>query len=409
MDVYARSLEAHKKNRGKIEVHSRMRLDSKEDLSLAYTPGVARPCEEIAKDPACAWDLTWKGRTVAVVTDGSAVLGLGNIGPMASLPVMEGKAALFKEFAGIDAVPVVLDTQDSEELVRIVRAIAPTYGGINLEDISAPRCFQIEEDLQDIGIPVMHDDQHGTAIVLLAAMKNACRVVGRPLDECRVVISGAGAAGSAIAKLLGHEEGKATSSSVESLLLCDSRGILYPGRPANNPSKEEVARLTNPQSRQGTLKDAMAGANVFIGVSRANLLDAEDIRRMDADPIIFAMANPTPEIDPEEAKKGGAAIVGTGRSDFPNQVNNVLAFPGLFRGALEARAVRFNKTMFQAAVDALVDCVRDPGPLRILPPAFDRSVAVKVARQVGEAARRSGACVGTACAPAETSPSGATV
>lgn len=390
MDVFERSLARHRASHGKIEVRSRMELSCQDDLSLAYTPGVARPCEEIAANPEAAWDLTWKGRTVAVVSDGSAVLGLGDIGPAASLPVMEGKAALFREFAGIDAVPVVIDEKDPQRFIDIVRAIAPTYGGINLEDISAPRCFEIEDGLQDIGIPVLHDDQHGTAIVLLAAIINACRVTGRRLMETNVVISGAGAAGSAIAKLLSCIGDFDRCTPVKSVLVCDSRGIIHAGRERNDELKEHIAGITNREQRKGSLSDALEGADVFVGVSRGGLLKAEDIRHMNDDAIVLAMANPTPEIMPEEARAGGAAVVGTGRSDFPNQVNNVLAFPGLFRGALDARATRFTDPMKWAAVEALVDSVGEPTPGRILPAAFDRAVARLVAERVAETARDTG-------------------
>ena len=390
MDIYQRSLEVHRRTAGKIETRSRLRLESKDDLSLAYTPGVARPCEVIAEDESQAWDLTWKGRTVAVVSDGSAVLGLGDIGPMASLPVMEGKAALFREFAGIDAVPLVLDERDPGRIVDIVRAVAPSYGGINLEDISAPRCFDVENALQDIGIPVLHDDQHGTAIVLLAAVMNATRVQGRTLNQLSVVINGAGAAGRAIARLLTCTKADARCVPVGRLRVCDSRGIIAPGREKQDPVKEELAKLTNPDGERGDLRDALRGADVFVGVSRGNLLSADDIRTMAPDPIVFAMANPVPEIDPDEARSGGASIVGTGRSDYPNQINNVLAFPGLFRGALEARATQFTNAMKLAAVDALVEHLEEPTPHCVLPLPFDRSVAVRVANKVADAARTSG-------------------
>jgi len=393
MDIYERSLERHRLTRGKIEIRSRMRLETQDDLSIAYTPGVARPCEVIAADESAAWELTWRGRTVAVVSDGSAVLGLGDIGPAASLPVMEGKAVLFQQFAGVDAVPIVLDAREPDKIVSIVQSIAPSFGGINLEDISAPRCFEIEDRLQDIGIPVLHDDQHGTAIVLLAALINAAKVVGRPLSNLSVMINGAGAAGRAIAFLLGCHSGDTDQRvPVGKIRVCDSKGILWPGRPGQNPTKEEIARVTNPEAQQGDLRDALRGADVFIGVSRGNLLVADDIRSMAKDPIVFAMANPTPEIDPEEARAGGAAIVGTGRSDYPNQVNNVLAFPGLFRGALEARARKFNAAMKLAAVSAIVDCVQEPTPGRILPAPFNRSVAPQVAAAVRAAAETSGVC-----------------
>lgn len=393
MDYFAESLARHRETNGKIEVRSRMRLDSMDDLSVAYTPGVARPCERIAEYPGDAWDLTWKGRTVAVVSDGSAVLGLGNLGGMASLPVMEGKAALFREFGGVDAVPIVLATQDEHEIVRTVRSIAPTFGGINLEDISAPRCFRIEEALQDLGIPVLHDDQHGTAIVLLAALRNAVRVTGAAFDSLSVVVNGAGAAGRAIAQLLGARSGHAGVVPVGKVRICDSRGILAPSRDGLDEYKREMAEWTNPEDERGDLRDALRGADVFIGVSKGNLLTAADIRTMARDPIVLAMANPTPEILPSEAEAGGAAIVGTGRSDFPNQVNNVLAFPGLFRGALEARATRFTDAMKFAAIEAIAEAAGDPAPKRILPAPFDRSVAVRVAERVAAAARESGVCV----------------
>jgi len=392
MDIYERALARHEETRGKIEVRSRMRLETQDDLSMAYTPGVARPCEEIAKDASRAWDLTWKGRTVAVVSDGSSVLGLGDIGPAASLPVMEGKAALFHEFAGLDAVPVVLDARDPQEIIDIVKAISPTFGGINLEDISAPRCFEIEDALQDIGIPVLHDDQHGTAIVLLAAVMNASRVLNTSLGNMSVVLNGAGAAGRAICNLLLCKDTSEACIPVGKMRVCDSKGVIWPGRPGNTPMKEEIAQLTNPDGEQGFLRDAIVGANVFIGVSRGGLLKAEDIKTMGKDPIVLAMANPVPEIMPDEAVAGGAAIVGTGRSDFPNQVNNVLAFPGLFRGALEARALKFTTGMKFAAIHAITGCVEEPTPKRILPSPFDRSVAVRVAEEVAAAAVRNGVC-----------------
>ncbi len=392
MDIYQRSLEAHRASQGKIEVRSRMRLESQDDLSIAYSPGVARPCEVIAEHPGAAWDLTWKGRTVAIVSDGSAVLGLGDIGPTASLPVMEGKAALFREFAGVDAVPVVLDAREPDEIVSIVKAISPTYGGINLEDIAAPRCFEIEDRLQDIGIPVMHDDQHGTAVVLLAAVLNAARVVNRPLADMKVVISGAGAAGRAIARLLTCTDADDRCVPVGQVRILDRRGIVAAGRPNNDATKEELAALTNPDGETGTLQDALRGADVFIGVSRGKLLRADDIRSMNHDPIVFGMANPEPEIHPDEAVAGGAAVVGTGRSDFPNQVNNVLAFPGLFRGALESRAMRFTNSMKWAAIEAIVEAVPEPTAGHVLPAAFDRSVAVEVAKRVAKAARDCHVC-----------------
>ncbi len=397
MDIYERSLAKHAASRGKIGITSLMRLDNAEDLSLAYTPGVARPCEAIAENPGAAWDLTWKGRTVAVVSDGSAILGLGDLGPLAALPVMEGKAALFKEFAGVDAVPVVLDERDPDRIVDIVRAIAPSYGGINLEDISAPRCFEIEDRLQDIGIPVLHDDQHGTAIVLLAALTNACEALGRNLGELHVVIAGAGAAGRAITRLLTCSDADDRCIPVRRISVCDSRGILAPGsasKPGGQPDpiKEELAQLTNPEGRTGSLSDALRGADVFIGVSRGDIVSEDDVRSMAPGPIVLAMANPQPEVNPEAALRAGAAVIGTGRSDYPNQVNNVLAFPGLFRGALDARASCFTSAMKWAAVDAIAGSVTRPTPEMILPQAFDRSVASRVAAAVARAAAASENC-----------------
>ncbi len=394
MDIYERSVIVHRRHNGKLETRSRVRLDDPDALSLAYTPGVARPCELIAREPGEAWNLSWKGRTVAVVSDGSAILGLGDLGALAALPVMEGKAALFREFAGIDAVPVVLDVREPDAIVATVRAIAPSFGGINLEDISAPRCFEIEQRLQDIGIPVLHDDQHGTAIVLLAALMNAAQVVGRALPSLSVVLCGAGAAGRAIAHLLTCDIDADRCIPIGRLTVVDRHGILRPGDPTNDSSKEEIARRTNPSGIRGSLRDALRAADVFIGVSRGNLLDEEDIRSMAPDPIVLAMANPVPEIEPERAHRAGAAVVGTGRSDHPNQVNNVLAFPGLFRGALEARATSFTDAMKFAAVEAIAESVAEPTARAILPPAFDRRVAVAVAERVATAARDSGVCHG---------------
>jgi malate dehydrogenase (oxaloacetate-decarboxylating) len=393
MDYFSASLDRHLETQGKIEVRSRMRLDSMNDLSLAYTPGVARPCEAISANPRSAWDLTWKGRTVAVVSDGSAVLGLGNLGGMASLPVMEGKAALFKEFAGVDAVPIVLATQDEAEIIDVVRSIAPTFGGINLEDIAAPRCFRIEAALQDLGIPVLHDDQHGTAIVLLAALMNATRVTGVAMSKLSVVINGAGAAGHAIARLLCCQDADDRCIPVGKVRVCDSRGIIAPSRGGLNEYKTELAKWTNAEDEQGSLRDALVGANAFIGVSQGGLLTGDDIRVMAPHPIVLAMANPTPEIMPAEAQAAGAQVVGTGRSDFANQVNNVLAFPGLFRGALQARATKFTSSMKFAAVEAIAAAAGDPTETRILPTVFDRSVAVAVADRVADAAMQAGVCL----------------
>ncbi|NGP75190.1 NADP-dependent malic enzyme [Balneolaceae bacterium YR4-1] len=375
-DYGEQSIEAHKKYGGKIAIESKMPLDTREDLSIAYTPGVAEPCREISKNRRKAYDYTWKKNSVAVVSDGSAVLGLGNIGPEASLPVMEGKCVLFKKFAEVDAVPVVLDTQDTEEIITAVKAIAPTYGGINLEDIGAPKCFEIEERLkEELDIPVMHDDQHGTAVVTLAGMINAMRVTGRKLNELKIVINGSGAAGVAVVKLLQHV-------GVQEVIMCDSRGTLYRGRSEMNPIKKEMASLTNHSRVKGDLGDALEDADVFIGVSVPGVLNGEMIKRMKKNPIIFAMANPVPEIMPEEAHEAGANIIATGRSDFPNQINNVLAFPGLFRGALNARTRDITYRMYVAAAYAIADCVENPTPEEIIPSAFDKRVAQQVAQTV---------------------------
>jgi len=386
-DFDERSLIVHEQLRGKIAVHSKAPVASRDDLSLLYTPGVAKPCQVIAKDPRRARDLTIKGNSVAVVSDGSAVLGLGDIGPLAALPVMEGKVLLFKEFANIDAWPICLDTQDTDEIVSVVRAIAPVFGGINLEDISAPRCFEVENRLQDLGIPVFHDDQHGTAIVLLAALINAGRVVGRELTSMSVVISGAGAAGAAIARLLrciGHEE--TVCEPVRDVVICDSKGAIHRDRKDLSADKQALLSYTNRDNRQGSLAEVLAGADVFIGVSRGGLLNADHVRSMADDPIVLAMANPTPEIMPEEAERGGAAVIGTGRSDFPNQVNNVLAFPGIFRGALDAGAAQITDKMKLAAANALASAVQEPTAGHILPQPLDRTVPPQVAEAVKKAA-----------------------
>ena len=389
-DYFERSLILHEQLKGKISVNNKLPVGSRDDLSLAYTPGVARPCEEIAKDPKMAWRLTIKRNSVAVVTDGSSVLGLGDIGPLASLPVMEGKALLFKEFANIDAWPICLDTKDPDKIIDTCRIIAPTFGGINLEDISAPRCFQIEDALQDLGIPVFHDDQHGTAIVLLAALINAAKVTGRDLSDINVVINGAGAAGTAIAKLLlGIGVGSGGVAPVNDVVVCDSKGAIHAGRDNLNPSKQALLEFTNKSGKTGTIKEVLAGMDVFIGVSRGNIIDADDVRTMADKAIILAMANPTPEIMPDEAKKGGAAVIGTGRSDFPNQVNNVLVFPGIFRGALDAFSPVINADMKISAATALAATVKEPTADEILPHPLDRTVAPEIARAVRVAARRS--------------------
>ncbi|VFN04216.1 MAG: malate dehydrogenase (oxaloacetate-decarboxylating) [Candidatus Kentron sp. G] len=385
-DLYERSLIVHEQLRGKIGIINKIPLESREDLSLAYTPGVARPCEVIAEHPEKARELTLKHNTVAIVSDGSAVLGLGNIGPLAAIPVMEGKALLFKEFAHIDAWPICIDTQDTDEIIDTIRRIAPVFGGVNLEDIASPRCFEVEERLQDLGIPVFHDDQHGTAIVLLAGLINAARVLGRELTDMRVVINGAGAAGIAIARLLrcvGFDPN--VCIPVKDIIACDSKGTIHKNRSDLNDVKKELLTFTNQEGREGALRDNLHDVDVFIGVSQGNVLQAEDVRRMAKDPIILAMANPIPEIMPEEAKKGGAAIVGTGRSDFPNQINNVLAFPGIFRGALDAGAERITAEMKIAAAHALADTVIHPSADHIIPEPLDRTVPPEVAVAVAEA------------------------
>ena len=388
-DFYERSAIIHQQLRGKIGIVNKIPIESQDDLSIAYTPGVARPCELIAADPSQAQHLTIKRNSVAVVSDGSAVLGLGNIGALASIPVMEGKALLFKEFAGIDAWPICLDTQEPGEIVDTVRRIAPVFGGINLEDIAAPRCFEVEDQLQDLGIPVFHDDQHGTAIVLLAALINACRVLDRDITKVRIVISGAGAAGTAIARMLrcvGYDP--VVCEPVEDVVICDSKGVVHRGRSGLSAEKKSLLSFTNQANRTGTLRDVLQGADVFIGVSKGNLLDEEDIRCMAPDSVILAMANPEPEIMPDRARRGGAAIVGTGRSDFPNQVNNVLAFPGIFRGALDAEAATIDPAMKFAAAHALAAAVENPEPEKILPAPLDRSVAPRIAEAVRQAAAR---------------------
>jgi malate dehydrogenase (oxaloacetate-decarboxylating) len=375
-DYAALAIEAHKKARGKISIEPKLPLETKDDLSIAYTPGVAEPCIQIADDKEKVYEYTAKGNMVAVVSDGTAVLGLGNIGPEASLPVMEGKSVLFKKFANVDAVPIVLDTQDTEEIITAVKAIAPTFGGINLEDISAPRCFEIEKRLKEaLPIPVFHDDQHGTAIVTLAGMINACKLTKRDLHELTVVINGAGAAGVAIVKLL-------FEAGVKEVMMCDSKGIIYEGRDYLNDEKEEMAKITNKNGHKGSLEDAVKDADVFIGVSAPGVLTKEMVSSMADKPIIFAMANPTPEIMPDEAKEAGAHIVATGRSDFPNQINNVLAFPGLFRGALDARITNLTAKMFVKVAEAIADCVENLSEDKIIPSPFDDRVPGRVAEAV---------------------------
>lgn len=383
MDYSKVSVDTHKLKRGKWEMHSKFPLDTKEELSVAYTPGVAAVCEEIAKDMNKAFELTMKGNSVAIVSDGSAVLGLGNIGPEAALPVMEGKALLFKKFAGIDGVPIVVNSQDINDIVRTVQFIAPTFGGINLEDISAPKCFEVEKQLQNIGIPVFHDDQHGTAIVLLAALLNASKLKGRQLNEMKIVINGAGSAGIAIANLLkciGYDS--SVCQPVKEIIVCDSKGIISGDRTDLNDFKQRLLSYTNPENISGSLKDALVGADCFIGVSKGNLLDRNDIRTMAKDPIIFAMANPTPEIFPDEAKAGGAFVVGTGRSDLPNQINNVLVFPGIFRGALNVRAKNISPKMKLAAAYALANSIDNISTEKVIPDPFDLRVPELIASAV---------------------------
>lgn len=384
MDYFKESLKLHKKYRGKIAVVSKIDVQTTDDLSLVYSPGVAEPCKRIAKNKEDVWEYTLKSNSVAIVSDGSAVLGLGNIGPFAAIPVMEGKAMLFKKFADINAFPICLDTQNTEEIIETIRRIAPVFGGINLEDICAPKCFEIENRLQDLGIPVFHDDQHGTAIVVLAGLINACKVVNKKMEDLVVVINGAGSAGVAIAKMLrcvGFDNVE-FCKSVKEIILCDTHGIIHQDRNDLNASKKELLTFSNPHNKKGTVKDALYGADVFIGVSMANLLTAHNIKKMNRDAIIFAMANPIPEIMPEEAFKGGAAIMGTGRSDFPNQVNNVLGFPGVFRGALDAKAKTISPGMKLAAAYAIAKCVKTPRRDLVIPPALSREVADEVAKAV---------------------------
>jgi malate dehydrogenase (oxaloacetate-decarboxylating) len=386
MSIYDESLKFHEEKRGKIEVVSRVAVNNSQDLSLAYTPGVAQPCLEIQKDPDKSYIYTRRWNTIAVVSDGTAVLGLGDIGPLGSLPVMEGKAVLFKTFGDVDAFPIILDTKNTDEIVDTICKIALSFGGINLEDISAPRCFEIEKRLKEkLDIPIFHDDQHGTAVVTLAGLINALKIVNKKLEDIRVVVNGAGAAGVAVTKLL-------LSSGVKEVIMCDRKGIIYQDREGLDFSKEEISYITNPHNLQGTLADAMKGSDVFIGVSAPGTLTEEMVRSMNKDAIIFAMANPTPEIFPEEAKAAGARVIGTGRSDFPNQVNNVLAFPGIFRGALDVRAKEINEEMKVAAAYAIANSISENELSEdyIIPKSFNREVQNKVADAVRDAAKRSG-------------------
>ena len=386
MDYAAESLKLHYQWKGKIEVTPRAEVDNKDALSLAYTPGVAQPCLEIQKDVNKSYELTRRWNTVAVVTDGTAVLGLGDIGPEAGMPVMEGKCVLFKAFGGVDAIPLCVRSKNVDDIVNTVALLAGSFGGVNLEDISAPRCFEIEQKLKErCDIPIFHDDQHGTAVITLAGLLNALKLVGKELKNIRVVTSGAGAAGIAIIRLL-------LSVGVGEVIMTDRTGAIYEGRPGMNPVKEEIARLTNREKKSGKLAEVIRGADVFIGVSAPGTLTREMVASMAKDPIIFACANPTPEIFPDEAKAGGAAVVATGRSDYPNQVNNVLAFPGIFRGALDVRASDINDEMKIAAAYALAGCVgeQELNSDYILPAAFDPRVREAVAAAVAEAARKSG-------------------
>jgi malate dehydrogenase (oxaloacetate-decarboxylating) len=376
MDYGAKSVELHKKYKGKLEVVPVVKVENKEDLSVVYTPGVAKPCLEIAENPALAYELTIKGRTIAVVTDGSAVLGLGNIGSLASIPVMEGKCLLFKEFGGLDAFPIALNTQNVDEIVETVKRIAPVFGGINLEDISAPRCFEVEERLiNELDIPVFHDDQHGTAIVILAGLINAAKLTGRDLKTAKIVFSGAGAAGIASAKLL-HAYG------ADNIILCDSQGIIDKTRTDLNDFKKGLLVWTNRNNEKGTIATALKGADIFIGVSKAGLLGGEHIKSMAKNPIVFAMANPVPEIMPDVAKAAGAAVVATGRSDFANQVNNLLVFPGLFRGVIDAGIKKITVEMKLAAAKALAGYVVSPNADCIIPSPLDKKIAKAVAEAV---------------------------
>ena len=375
-----KALQMHEQWNGKLETAAKAHVNSREDLAIAYTPGVAEPCKVIAKDPEAAYKYTIKSNTVAVVSDGSAVLGLGNIGALAAMPVMEGKAVLFKEFGGVNAVPICLDTQDTEEIIKTVVNIAPAFGGINLEDISAPRCFEIEERLKELlDIPVFHDDQHGTAIVVLAGIINALKVTGKKKEDCRVVVNGAGSAGVAIIKLL-------LTYGFEHITMCDINGIISSASPNLNWMQKKMTEVTNLENKTGSLTDAMRGADIFVGVSAPGIVTKEMVASMNSDAILFAMANPVPEIMPDLAKEAGARVVGTGRSDFPNQVNNVVAFPGIFKGALEGRATQITEEMKLATANAIASLVSDEelNENNILPEAFDSRVADVVSKAVKE-------------------------
>ena len=386
MDYNSLSLKMHEEHKGKVEVVSKVAVKNRDDLSTAYTPGVAEPCRKIRDNKADVYKYTCKGNMVAVVSDGTAVLGLGDIGPEAAIPVMEGKSILFKEFGGVDAFPICLDTKDVDEIVETVKRIAPVFGGINLEDISAPRCFEIEKRLkEELDIPVFHDDQHGTAIVVSAGLINALKLVGKPFDEANVVINGAGSAGISICKLL-------LQLGIGNVVLVDRQGALCPGQDWMNPAQAEMAEITNKDRQTGPLADIMKGKDVFVGVSAPNIVTAEMVASMAADPIVFAMANPTPEIMPEEAAKGGVRVMATGRSDYPNQINNVLVFPGIFRGALDAKATGITEEMKMAAAKAIASIVTDDELKEdyIIPGAFDERVAKVVAKAVADEAIKLG-------------------
>ena len=385
--IFAKALLAHQQSKGKVAITSKLPVESMEDLAIAYTPGVAEPCREIEKNPDAVYDVTSKGNMVAVVTDGSAVLGLGDIGPDAALPVMEGKAVLFKRFANVDAFPICIRSQDPEEIVRTTALITPAFGGINLEDISAPRCFEIERRLKEVcDIPVFHDDQHGTAVIVLAGLINSFKLVKKNIEDVKIVMSGAGAAGIAICRFL-------LSAGAKNVILCDRSGAIYNGRPEHmNWAKDEIAKETNPNKEMGNLAEVLKGADVFLGISAPGVVTTEMVKTMAKDPILFAMANPTPEIYPDEAQAGGAAVVATGRSDFPNQINNCLGFPGIFRGTLDVRASTINEEMKLAASEAIAALISDEELTaeRIIPEPLDSRVVPSVAKAVAEAARRTG-------------------
>ena len=376
MDYYKKSLELHKKKKGKLEIKTKAPLRNKDDLSIAYTPGVAEPCRKIFKNSSDVYQYTIKGNSVAVVTNGTAVLGLGNIGPKAALPVMEGKCLLFKEFANIDAYPICLDSQDNQEIIKAIKMIAPGFGGINLEDIKAPDCFVIEERLKkELDIPVFHDDQHGTAIVILAALINALKVVNKKINQIKIIVNGAGAAGIATTKLL-------LSQGAKKIILIDRQGAIYKNRTGLNPAKKEISQVTNLGKLKGRIEDVIQESDVFIGVSAPKVLRKEWVKMMDKKAIVFAMANPVPEIMPQEAKRAGAAIVATGRSDFKNQINNVLAFPGIFRGLLDSRAKQVTEKMKLRTAQTLASLVKKPTPDKIIPAVFEKNIAQKIALSI---------------------------